>query len=143
MIHPSTVSGIVAFFLWGVTDTRLAPGHFRNAKGEITFWSTLSILLVQIGLWVLVGLIAMWIVPHLPAFLLAGWRFPATVFCSSLVQWFAFLMILQYSWMIVGPSVNTAIVLVMAKFGSKWARQTLNDAPHRCELIVTEQEKRG
>lgn len=132
MIHPSTVSGIVALFLWCVTDTRLAPEHFRNTKGEITFWSIFTLLLVQIGLWVLVALIAIWVVPHLPAFFLSGWRFPLTVFCSSLVKWFAFLMILQHTWMIVHPTVNTSFVFVMAKFGARWAKQALDEAPRRC-----------
>lgn len=143
MIHPSTLGGIVAFFLWCATDTRLAREYFRKTKGEITFWSILTLLLVQIGLWVLIAVIAVRLVPHLPTFLLSGWRFPFTVFCSSLVKWFALLMILQYAWMIVRPTVKTAIVFIMMKSGSQWAKQELNEVPHGLELIDAELQKRG
>jgi hypothetical protein len=36
------------------------------------------------------------------------------------------LMILQYVWTIVRPTLNTASLVVMAKFGSQWAEQALD-----------------
>jgi hypothetical protein len=50
-------------------------------------------------------------------------------------QWFALLMILQYAWTLVGTTVKTAVVFVMAKFGFPSARQSLEEAPrHFLEL---------
>jgi len=113
----------------------LDPNHFRNSKGEITFWGIVSLVLVQIFLWTLTGLFAAWIVPHLPDFFLAGWRLPTTLFCSLFLQWFSLLMILQYVWMIVRPTLNTASVAVMAKFGWQWAKEALQSRPRRFRLL--------
>jgi len=115
----SILGGIAAFVLWYATDTSLDPNHFRNSKRKITLWGILFLVLVQIVLWTLTGLFATWIVPHLPDFFLAGWRFPITLFCSLFLQWFSLLMILQHVWTLVRPTLNTATVMVMAKFGSK------------------------
>jgi len=136
------LSGIVAFVLWCITDTSLDPNHFRNSKGEITFWGIVSLVLVQIFLWTLAGLFAAWIVPHLPGFFLAGWRLPITLFCSLFLQWFSLLMILQYVWMIVRPTLNTASVAVMAKFGSQWAKEALESGPRRFRLLDLELRRR-
>jgi len=116
----------------------LDPNHFRKSKREITFWGILSVILVQIVLWTLTGLFAVWIVPHLPDFFLAGWRFPITLFGSLFVQWFSLLMILQYVWTIVRPTLKTASVVVMAKFGSQWAKQALDSGPRRVHLLDLE-----
>ena len=139
----STLSGMVAFVLWCLTDTSLSPDHFRNRNGKITFWGVLSLLSVQIALWTLVGLFSTWIVPHLPNFFLTGWRFPVTLFVSSGFQWFALLMILQYVWMIVGPTLSTAGVVVMAKLGSQWAKQALDNAPQRYQFMGLERRVRA
>jgi len=134
----SILSGIVAFVLWCVTDTSLDPNHFRNSRGEITFWGIVSLVVVQIFLWTLAGLFAAWIVPHLPGFFLTGWRLPITLFCSLFLQWFSLLMILQSVWTIVRPTLNTASVVVMAKFGSHWAKQVLDNGPRRFHLLDPE-----
>src|SRR6516225_2583197 len=55
-----------------------------------------------------------WIVPHLPDFFLAGWRFPITLFCLLFLQCFSLLMILQHAWTIVRPTLNAASLVVMA-----------------------------
>jgi len=134
----SILSGIVAFVLWCVSDTSLDPNHFRNSKGDITFWGILSLVLVQIVLWTLAGLFGAWIVPHLPNFFLTGWRLPTTLFCSLFLQWFSLLMTLQYVWTIVRPTLNTLSVMAMAKFGSQWAKQALDSGPHRFHLLDLE-----
>lgn len=109
MMHVSILSGIVAFVLWCVTDTSLKPDHVRSPKGKLTFGGIVSMVLVQIVLWTLVGLFAVWIVPRLPHFFLTGWRFPVTVFASSIAQWFALLMILQYMWLVLRATILTAV----------------------------------
>src|SRR5271169_1593723 len=106
MMYVSILGGIVAFVLWRVTDTSLKPDHVRNSNGRITSWGVLLIVLVQIVLWTLVGFFAAWIVPHLPRFLLTGWRFSVTVVVSSILQWFALLMILQYVWTITRATLS-------------------------------------
>ena len=123
----SILSGILAFLLWRVTDTSLRPDHVRRPNGEITFWGVLSIVLVQIILWIMVGFFAVWIVPHLPQFFLTGWRFPITFFGSSILQWFALFMVLQYVWTITRATLSTAVVAVMANSGSKSAKKALNE----------------
>jgi len=95
MTRLSILSGILAFLLWCVTDTSLRPEHVRNSNGKITIRGILSVVLVQIALWALVGFFAVWIVPHLPRLLLTGWRLPFTDFASGFWQWFALLMVLQ------------------------------------------------
>ncbi len=130
MMHLSIVGGIVAFALWCVTDTSLKPDHVRNSDGRITSWGILSIVLVQIVLWTLVGFFAAWIVPHLPRFLLTRWRLPLTVFGSSILQWFALLMILQYVWTITRATLSTVVVALLARLGSQWAKRALDDG-HR------------
>lgn len=114
--------------LWCVTDTSLKPDHARNSKGRITFWGLLSIVLIQIVLWMLVGFFAAWIVPHLPRLFLRGWRFSATVVASSILQWFALLMILQYVWTVTRATLSTVVLAGMARLGSKWAKRALQDA---------------
>ena len=125
-MHLSILSGILAFVLWCVTDTSLKPDHARNSEGRITFWGVLSIVLVQIVLWTLAGLFAVWIIPHLPRFLLVGWRLPFTLFVLTFSQWFALLMILQYFWTIMRVARTAAIrsfsrdEAAMAAFGAPW-----------------------
>jgi hypothetical protein len=125
----SIISGVLAFVLWCTTDTSLKPDHVRSSNGRITFWGTISIVFVQLVIWTLVGFFAAWIVPHLPRFFLAGWRFPVTLLGSSIVQWFALLMIIQYLWTILRPTLSTAVVAMMAMFGSQWAKRELDNAP--------------
>ena len=129
-MHLSILGGIVAFAIWCVTDTSLKPDHVRNSDGRITSWGILSIVFVQIVLWTLVVFFAAWIVPHLPRSVLTGWRFPLTVFGSSILLWFALLMILQYVWTITRATLSTGVVALMARLGSQWARQALDDG-HR------------
>jgi hypothetical protein len=124
-------SGVLAFLAWCIIDTRLNPEHVRNSRGEITVRRILAIMSVQIVLWTLVCISAFPIVRHLPRFLVTGWRLHFTFFFAGFWQWFALLMILQYVWMIVGTSLKTAVVFVMAKFGSQSARQSLDEAPWR------------
>ena len=71
-----------------MTDTSLKAEHVRNCwtDRELTFGRTLSVVLVQIVLWTLTRLFALWIVPHLPGFFLTGWRFSFTVFATAVVQ---------------------------------------------------------
>ena len=123
----SILSGIVAFLLWCVTDTSLKRDHVRNPNGEITCWGILSIVLVQIVLWTLVGFFSVWIVPHLPQFLVTGWRLPITFFGSSIVQWFALFMVLEYVWTITRATLSTAVVAVMARSGSQRAKEALHE----------------
>jgi hypothetical protein len=137
MIGLSTLSGIVALVLWCRTDTSLSPENFRDRNGKIGFWGVLSVLLVQIVLWTLVGFFAFWIVPHLPKFFLTGWRLPATLFVSSGLQWFSLLMILQYVWMIVRPTLSTTGVVALSKLGSQWAKQAINEAPSKTQFVVS------
>jgi len=73
-MRPSILNGIVAFLLWCVTDTSVNSDHARDSDGRITYCGVLSIALVQIVLWALVGLFTDWIIPHLPLFLLTEWR---------------------------------------------------------------------
>ena len=119
----SIFSAFLAFVLWCVADTSLKPDHIRNSNGKITSWGVLSIVIVQIILWTLVGFIAAWSVPHLPRFFLTGWRFFVTVVASSILQWFALFMILQYVWTILRPTLSTAVVAIMASLGSQWAKR--------------------
>jgi len=112
----------------------------RHSNGRITFWGILSIVLVQVVLWTLVGLFAVWIVPHLPRFFLMGWKLPVMVFASSILQWFALLMILQYVWTIARATLSTAGVALMARFGSQRAKQVLDDAPGRRQFMELERE---
>jgi len=125
----SILSGIVAFVLWCVTDTSLDPNHFRNSKGEITFWrnylpryrSNLSLddcrPLRCLDRPAPAGLLSRRMASSYRAFLFA---IPAMV---------SLLMILQYVWTIVRPTLNTASLVVMAKFGSQWAKQALDSEP--------------
>ena len=118
MMRLSTLSGIAAFVLWCTTDTSLKADHVRNcwADGKITFWRTLSLVLVQIILWTLTGLFALCIVPHLPSFFLTGWRFAFTVFATAVVQWFALLMVLQYVWLLLRATALTALYAISSSF---------------------------
>jgi hypothetical protein len=109
MMRLSILSGVVAFLSWCATDTSLKRGDLRNSEGKLTFWSTLSTVLVQIVLWATVGLFAAWVVPHLPQFLLTAWRLPFTIFASVFWQWFALLMILQCAWLLLRASGQTAL----------------------------------
>jgi len=118
-------SGVLAFLVWWATPTHLRPEDVCNSKGEITFWRTLFTVLVQIVLWTLVFVCAGWIVPHLPDFLITGWRLPLTVFASMFWRWFALLMVLQYVWAIAGTTVKTAVIFVMAAFGCHLAKQSI------------------
>ena len=118
MIHPSILSGIAAFVLWCLTDTSLKIDHVRDGwdDGKLTFWRTLSVVLVQIVLWTITGLFALWIVPHLPNFFLNGWRFSLTVFATAVVQWFALFMVLQYVWLLLRATVLTALYAIISSF---------------------------
>jgi hypothetical protein len=136
----SILSGIVAFVFWCITDTRLKPDHVRDSNGKITFWGVLSIALVQVILWTLVGLFAGWIVPHLPRFFHTGWKLPVMVFASSILQWFALFMILQYVWTIARATLNTAGVALMARFGSQRAKEVLDGAPGQRRFMEMERE---
>jgi hypothetical protein len=136
----SILSGIVACLLWCVTDTSLKPDHVRRPNGEITVWGVLSMVLVQIVLWIMVGFFAVWIVPHLPQFFLTGWRSPITEFGSSILQWFALFMILQYVWTIVRATLSTAVVAMMAKSGSQKAKEALDNTPSQWHCMNMEPE---
>jgi hypothetical protein len=105
----SILGGIVAVLLWCVTDTGLKPEHLCNSKGEITFWRTLSMVLVQILLWTGVFFLTLSIVPHLPDFLITEWRLPLTFFVAVICRWFALLMLLQYVWLLLRSSARTAL----------------------------------
>jgi hypothetical protein len=124
-------SGVLAFLAWCVTPTHLRPEDVRNSKGEVTFRGTLSMVLVQIILWALVFLYAVRIIPHLPRFLTTGWRLPLTFFIAAFWKWFALLMVLQYAWAIAGTTMKTAVIFVMAAFGSQSAKQSLDEAPRQ------------
>lgn len=137
MMFASIMGGIVAFALWCITDTSLKPDHVRNPDGRITSWGVLSIVFVQIVLWTLAGFFAAWIVPHLPRFLLTGRRFSVTVFASSILQWFALLMILQYVWTITRATLSTVVVAVMARVGSQSARRALDDGHRQWHFMET------
>jgi hypothetical protein len=137
MVYVSILGGIVAFVLWCVTDTTLKPDHARDSNGRLTSWGVLSIVTVQILLWTLVGFFAAWIVPHLPPFFLTGWRFPLTLLGSSILQWFALLMILQYVWTITRATLSTVVVAVMAKLGSQWAKRALDDGHRQWQFMET------
>jgi hypothetical protein len=130
-------SGVLAFLAWCVTPTSLKPEDVCNSRGEITVRRILAVVLVQIVLWTLVYFFSVPIMWHLPRFLVTGWRLPLTFVLAAFWRWFALLMILQYVWMLVGTTVKTAVVYVMAKFGSRSARQSLDDAPWR--FFETEQ----
>ena len=140
MTRLSILSGIVAFVFWCVTDTRLKPDHVRNSNGRITTWGILSIVLVQVVLWALVGLFAVWIVPHLPSFFLTGWKLPILVFASSILQWFALIMILQYGWTMARATLSTVGVAIMARFGSQMAKEALDDALSQQQFMEMERE---
>jgi hypothetical protein len=103
----SILSGIMALLLWSLTDTSLRRNHAQSPDGKISSWGVFSIVLVQIVLWTMAGFFAAWIVPHLPQFFLTGWRFPITVFGSSILQWFALFMIAQYLWLVLRSTVRT------------------------------------
>jgi len=83
-------------------------------------------VLVQIVLWTLAGLFAVWIVPHLPGVLFMGWRFRFTLFASAFCQWFALLMVLQYFWTLIRVLGTVAICsfsrdeAAMAAFRTPW-----------------------
>jgi hypothetical protein len=139
----STISGLVAFVLWCRTDTSLSPENLRDRNGKIGFWSVLSVLVVQIVLWMLVGFFSFWILPHLPNFFITGWRFPATLFVWSALQWFSLLMIFQYVWMIARASLSTTSVVAMAKLGSQRAKQAIHDAPGKVQLAVSKYTDRA
>jgi hypothetical protein len=124
-------SGVLALLAWCVIPTELMPEDVRNSKGEITVRRILSVVLIQIVIWALVFHFSLWIVPHLPRFLITGWRLPLTFLFLAFWKWFALLMILQYAWTLLGTTVKTAVVFVMAEFGSRSARQSLDDAPWR------------
>jgi hypothetical protein len=124
-------SGVLAFLAWCIIDTDLKPEDVCNSREEITVRRILAVVSVQIVLWTLVCIFAFPIMRHLPRFLVTGWRLPLTFLFAGFWQSFALLMILQYVWMIAGASVKTAVVFVMAKFGSQSARQSLDDAPWR------------
>jgi ABC-type multidrug transport system fused ATPase/permease subunit len=121
-------SGVLAFLAWCIIDTDLKPEDVCNSRGEITVRRILAVVFVQIVLWALVCLFSVPIMRHLPRFMVTGWRLPLTFVVAEFWQWFALLMILQYVWMLVGTTVKTAVVFVMAKLGSHSARQSLDDA---------------
>ena len=124
-------SAVLAFLTWWLADTRLKSEHVRNSEGEITFGRTLSVVLVQIILWSIVFLFGSRIVPHLPVFLTTGWRLPVSFFVAAYLQWFALLMVLQYVWVIVRATGKTTTMAVLAGFGSRSAKQSLDAAPSR------------
>jgi len=124
VIYVSVLSGVAAFVLWCVADTSLKPNHARNSNGRVTFGGVLSIVLVQIVLWTLAGLFVVWIVPHVPRFLLMGWKLPLTLFTSAFCQWFALIMVLQYFWTLIRV-IGTVVICsfsrdeaAMAAFGT-------------------------
>jgi hypothetical protein len=129
VIRFSILTGIIAFVLWCITDTSLQADHTRDSKGRITFWGVLSLVIVQIVLWMILGFFAVWAVPYLPRVLLTGWRAPIVAFASGILQWFALLMVLQYMWIILRATLSTIFVGIMALLGFQWARQSLSNAP--------------
>jgi hypothetical protein len=92
-------------------------------------------VLVQIALWTMVGFFAFWIVPHLPDFVLTGWRAIVTVIGFSILQWFALFMIIQYVWTIVRATLSTGLLAARGRFGSRGAQQVLDDAPRLWQSI--------
>jgi hypothetical protein len=124
-------SGVLAFLAWCIIDTDLKPGDVCNSTGEITARRILAVVSVQIVLWTLICIFAFPIMRHLPRFFVTGWRLGLTFLFAGFWQWFALLMIVQYTWTLIGTTVKTAVVFVMAKFGSQSARQSLDEAPWR------------
>ena len=127
MIGFSILAGIIAFVLWCITDTSLHEDHMRDSKGRITFLGVLSLVIVQIVLWMILGFFSVWAVPHLPRVLLTGWRAPIVILASAILQWFALLMVLQYVWMILRATLSTAFVTLMAVLGFQRARDSLTN----------------
>ncbi len=101
----------------------------RNSDGRITSWRILSIVLVQIVLWDCCFFRRL-ICSDISRSVFTGWEFPLTVFGSSILLWFALLMILQYVWTITRATLSTGVVALMARLGSQWAKQALDDG-HR------------
>jgi hypothetical protein len=145
VIRFSILTGIIAFVLWCITDTSLRADHTRDGKGRITIWGVLSLVIVQIILWMILGFFTVWAVSHLPRVLVTGWRAPIVAFASGILQWFALFMVLQYIWMILRATLSTAFVGIMAVLGFQWARQSLNSAPswleHEIRLIEENQSR--
>jgi hypothetical protein len=134
-MFPSILTGVIAFVLWCVTDTSLNFELARNSEGKIKFWRIISLVLVQITLWALVGFSSVWIIPHLPNFFLTEWRGAIVVVGSSVLQWFALFMVLQYFWMLLRPALSLAAVATMAWLGSKRAKEMLDVAPWQAMSI--------
>jgi uncharacterized membrane protein len=132
----------MAFLLWCVTDTRLKPEDLRNSRGDTTVGVTLSIVLVQIALWMIVFFFALPIARHLPGFFITGWRFPVTFFIAGCARWFALLMVLQYVWTMMRATGKTTVIAVMAALGSESAKQSLEEAPLRFLGRAEEAKKR-
>ena len=112
----SILSGVVPFVLWSVTATSLKPEHVRNSKREVTIWGTISIVLVQIALWILVFFFVLPVISHLPGFLITGWRLPLTSFVAACVRWFALLMVFQYVWLVLRATLLTALYTFSSSF---------------------------
>jgi uncharacterized protein YqhQ len=124
-------SAVLAFLTWCLADTRLKSEDVQNSEGEITFGRTLSVVLVQIVLWTIVFVFGSRIIPHLPTFLTTGWRLPVSIFVAAYLQWLALLMVLQYVWVIVRATGKMTTMAVLAAFGSRSAKQSLDPAPFR------------
>jgi hypothetical protein len=116
--HLPIVPGLLAFLLWCVTDTDLKPEYVTNSEGRITVSRVLSTIAVRIGLCVVVFILVGKIARHFPL--------PLVDFAASFCRWIALLLILQYAWTIVSTTGKLAIVVVMGRFGSSWALDSLD-----------------
>lgn len=127
-MHVSLLSGIAAFLLWCVTDSKLKPTHVRNANGQTSSWGILSVVFVQIVLWILVGLLAAWVVPHLPSFIESGRMAFIAFFGSAVLQWFALFMVLQYAWLLMRATARTVMFTVSSNFRERETLRALDQA---------------
>ncbi len=129
MIHV-VLAGISALFVWAITDTGLKREHVEHSDGQVKFRTTLLTVVMQVGLWIGVYLVAARFPRWLPEFLVLGWRLPLVLFGSFFVEWFAALMIVQYVWKLCSATVLTAIFGISVKNQDR-KLQTLGDEQKR------------
>jgi hypothetical protein len=130
------LAGVAAFLLWVMTDTGLKHEHVEDAAGYVSVPRLLLIVILQILLWCAVFALTGHLYSRLPAYFVSGWRRLLTGFGALFIQWFAFLMVLQYAWSLFTATFKTAIYAVSMKTDDWKIQRALNREDQKLRNIA-------